>query len=140
MKTDQTPLDDATTTTHSSQPKILVVEDDTLILDMINIKLSAAGFDLRFVTDGSQATAAIKEFLPQVVVLDLMLPGKPGEEIIKDIKTDPTSSATEVIVFTNKNRTENEPILKALGATDYYVKADTDLDDLIKRISELTQQ
>lgn len=66
-----------------------------------------------------------------------MLPNKSGEEILKELAAQSIFSDTKIIVFTNKNREENESHVKELGADEYLVKASTDLDTLVSHINTL---
>jgi len=120
-----------------NKTKVLIVEDDTMIIDMVTHKLTDAGFETKPVIDGGQAIAEATLFDPTVIILDLMLPNKSGEEILKELSEQTIFSNTKVIVFTNKNREENEAHVLELGAHEYLVKASTDLDTLVSHIKQL---
>jgi two-component system response regulator MtrA len=124
---------------NSVKTKIMIVEDDTLIIDMVARKLTEAGFETKPVIDGEQAIAAATLFSPSVIILDLMLPNKSGEDILKELAAQSIFANTKIIVFTNKNREENESHVKDLGADMYLVKASTDLDTLVSHINNLTE-
>jgi|AntRauTorckE6833_2_1112554.scaffolds.fasta_scaffold54124_2 DNA-binding response OmpR family regulator len=126
-----------TSTEGSTKTKVLIVEDDTLIIDMVGRKLTDAGFTTKLVIDGGDAIAEATLFGPDVIILDLMLPNKSGEEILKELSQQSIFSNTKIIVFTNKNREENEAHVKELGADTYLVKASTDLDALVSHIKQL---
>lgn len=118
---------------------VLVVEDDALIIEMINMKLEENNIHTEIAFKGDEALAKIVEFDPDVIVLDLMLPGKSGEEILTEVKQLETTKHIPVIIFTNKSREENESHLLEMGASKYLVKATTDLNDLIKEIEALAK-
>lgn len=118
--------------------KVLMVEDDMMIRDMVNSKLIACGCIPYSADDGEQVIALASQFQPDVIILDLMLPGRSGEEILNDLKNNPELKHIPVIIFTNKSADENESALKEAGAVRYFVKASTELDELVTTIKELS--
>ncbi|RFA08465.1 DNA-binding response regulator [Subtercola boreus] len=99
--------------------RILVVDDDPALAEMIGIVLRAEGFDPIFCADGSEALAAFQEAKPELVLLDLMLPGLDGIEVCAQIRAE---SGTPIIMLTAKSDTMD--VVKGLesGADDYIVK------------------
>jgi two-component system response regulator MtrA len=99
--------------------RILVVDDDTALAEMIGIVLRADGFDPVFCGDGSQALAAFQASRPELVLLDLMLPGKDGIEVCAEIRAE---SGVPIIMLTAKSDTTD--VVRGLesGADDYVVK------------------
>lgn len=99
--------------------RILVVDDDTALAEMIGIVLKAEGFEPVFCADGARALAAFTESKPDLVLLDLMLPGKDGIEVCAEIRAE---SGVPVIMLTAKS--DSTDIVRGLesGADDYVVK------------------
>ncbi|TFC49792.1 response regulator transcription factor [Cryobacterium sp. TMT1-21] len=99
--------------------RILVVDDDTALAEMIGIVLNAEGFDPVFCADGSLALEAFRAAKPDLVLLDLMLPGLDGIEVCSLIRAE---SGTPIIMLTA--RTDTTDVVKGLesGADDYMVK------------------
>lgn len=99
--------------------RILVVDDDTALAEMIGIVLRAEGFDPVFCGDGSQAVEAFRAAKPDLVLLDLMLPGMDGIEVCGRIRDE---SGVPIIMLTAKSDTAD--VVKGLesGADDYVVK------------------
>ncbi|MGI9823168.1 MtrAB system response regulator MtrA [Agromyces sp. Marseille-Q5079] len=99
--------------------RVLVVDDDTALAEMIGIVLRTEGFDPVFCGDGSGALAAFREAKPDLVLLDLMLPGIDGIEVCARIRAE---SGTPIIMLTAKSDTAD--VVKGLesGADDYMVK------------------
>lgn len=122
-----------TTMTEDSH-KILIVEDDMLIIEMVSLKLSDNGYYPEFVINGTEAIEKMRMTEPKLVILDLMLPGMSGEEILAEMKQQVDLKDIPVIVFTNKSKEENEKKMLELGASEYLVKASTDLSTLLHRI------
>ncbi len=98
--------------------KILIVEDDNYINNMIKDALEMAGYDCLQAFSGTEGLLLMKES-PELVILDLMLPGKNGEEVIKQIKGD---SDIPVIVVSAKDSVDSKIELLRLGADDYLTK------------------
>ncbi|MDO9395036.1 MAG: MtrAB system response regulator MtrA [Herbiconiux sp.] len=100
-------------------PRILVVDDDTALAEMIGIVLRAEGFEPTFCADGGEALAAFRDSKPDLVLLDLMLPGLDGIEVCGLIRAE---SGTPIIMLTA--RTDTSDVVKGLesGADDYVVK------------------
>lgn len=103
--------------------KILVVEDDATIRTLLEMALLGAGFkDVKSSARGDEGLDAIKRMKPDLVLLDLMLPGLDGFAIAKRIREMPELAATKIIMLTA--RTQNEDIVRGLscGADDYVTK------------------
>lgn len=100
-------------------PRVLVVDDDTALAEMIGIVLRTEGFEPAFCADGTGALAAFRETKPDLVLLDLMLPGIDGIEVCGRIRAE---SGTPIIMLTAKSDTTD--VVKGLesGADDYMVK------------------
>lgn len=98
---------------------ILVVDDDTALAEMIGIVLRAEGFDLELCADGNEALAKFRKVDPDLVLLDLMLPGKDGIQICTEIRQE---SGVPVIMLTAKG--DATDVVRGLesGADDYVVK------------------
>lgn len=99
--------------------KILVVDDDTALAEMIGIVLRTEGFDPAFCTDGAEALAAFHQERPDLILLDLMLPGVDGIEICAQVRAE---SGVPIIMLTA--RTDTADVVRGLesGADDYIVK------------------
>jgi two-component system response regulator MtrA len=99
--------------------KILVVDDDNALREMVGIVLESEGFEVSFHDAGSGALEAFKSQAPDLVLLDVMLPGKDGIEVCSEIRE---VSGTPIIMLTAK--TESEDVVRGLeaGADDYVVK------------------
>lgn len=119
--------------------KVFVVEDDPLLRNLLSIRLARSSFPSEFNSDGKNVIAAMKQFKPDVVVLDLMLPGISGFDILSQIKEDEKLSMIPVIVFSNRDGQEERRKAKQLGANAFYVKAMTDLSELIEEIESLVK-
>ena len=102
--------------------KIVVIEDEVDILEVINYNLSKEGFDVCSALDGEEGLALIKKEVPNLVLLDLMLPGLDGIEICRKLKTDYSTRSIPIIMVTAKGEESDIVLGLGMGADDYMVK------------------
>jgi len=100
-------------------PKILVIDDDNALREMVGIVLSSAGFTPEYCPDGDLALEKFKQFEPDLVLLDVMLPGKDGIAVCREIRN---ISGTPIIMLTAKTETTDVVLGLEAGADDYIVK------------------
>jgi two-component system, OmpR family, response regulator MtrA len=99
--------------------RVLVIDDDLALAEMLGIVLRGEGFDPVFCADGAQALQAFRDTRPDVVLLDLMLPGMDGVDICRLIRAE---SGTPIVMLTAKNDTVDVVLGLESGADDYIVK------------------
>ena len=118
--------------------KILLVEDDAMVIRMYQRKLEAEGFKLTLAFNGEEGLAALKKEIPDLVLLDIMMPKMNGIEMLKAVKADPALKDIPVIILTNLgDRPEDVQKAKDLGAADYLVKANVSLKELVEKIKTI---
>lgn len=102
--------------------KILIVEDENCLLKLECILLTSKGYDVKGVTGGEEALGVIKDYRPDLVLLDVIMPGMDGFEVCHRIKTDEKTRHIPVIMLTAKRRPQD--IQKGLeaGAVSYITK------------------
>jgi two-component system, OmpR family, response regulator MtrA len=99
--------------------RVLVVDDDSSLAEMLTIVLRNEGFDSRVCSDGDDALKMFREYRPDVVLLDLMLPGTDGIDVCRDIRGE---STVPIVMLTAKNDTVDVVLGLESGADDYIVK------------------
>ena len=99
--------------------RVLVVDDDPALAEMLGIVLRGEGLEPSFVTDGDRALAAFHEFKPDVILLDLMLPGKGGIDVCREIRSE---SGVPIVMLTAKGDTVDVVLGLESGADDYVTK------------------
>jgi two-component system response regulator MtrA len=99
--------------------RVLVVDDDAALAEMLTIVLRQEGFDTLMVTRGDEAMDAFRDYKPDVVLLDLMLPGKDGIDVCKEIRAE---SGVPIVMLTAKGDTVDVVVGLESGADDYVVK------------------
>ncbi|HQQ89600.1 MAG TPA: response regulator transcription factor [Oscillospiraceae bacterium] len=101
---------------------IFCVEDDASIRDIEVYTLKSVGFQAEGFADGTSFFEALKTRMPELVLLDVMLPGEDGTMVLRKLKANPSTSALPVIMATAKSSESNKVMSLDLGADDYLVK------------------
>ena len=105
-----------------SKEKLLVVDDEEDILKLVGYNLSKEGFEVITAATGEEAIKLARSENPDLIILDLMLPGVGGLEVCKTIKSDSNTSRTSVIMLTAKSEESDIVLGLELGADDYITK------------------
>ena len=101
---------------------VLVVDDEPNIALSLEYLMKAQGFDVRVARDGDAAIAALQERLPDVMLLDVMLPKRDGYEICQTVRANPDWQGVRIIMLTARGRVVEQEKGLALGADDYITK------------------
>ena len=104
------------------QQLILIVEDEKDLSDLEQFNLRQAGFDTVAARDGEQALDIVRQRLPDLVLLDLMLPGVPGTEVCRQLKSSPRTKQVPVIMVTARGEEVDRVVGFELGADDFVTK------------------
>ena len=116
---------------------ILVVEDDVQFYTLYGTELQTRGYKVSNVSDGSLAVQAIKDQSPDLVLLDLVLPGRNGLDILREIRSQQEFENLKVVILTNYGGEENVSTALELGATDYVMKYKIVPSELADKIASL---
>ncbi len=101
------------------RPKVLVVDDDAALAEMLSLVLNNEGYSSQIVASGDVAMRSFRDYRPDLVLLDLMLPGKDGIEVCREIRAE---SGVPIVMLTAKNDTVDVVAGLEAGADDYVVK------------------
>ena len=104
------------------KPKILVVDDEEDAVELIDFNLKAAGYEVLRASDGDQALKKARSLMPNLILLDLMLPEMDGLEVCKILRRDPATSAIPILMLTAKSSEIDRVLGLELGADDYVTK------------------
>jgi len=114
--------------------KILVIEDDRSLQNAMVEIINQEGFESESALDGEEGLAKIKTFRPDLILLDIILPKKDGFEVLSEIKKDEALKNIPVLILTNLEEVDNVQKALDLGATNYMVKSDFSLKDVVEKI------
>jgi len=127
------------TTSAMGGVRILVIEDDQFLRDLLKTKLNKEGFSVETAIDGPEGLEKILKEKPDLILLDIILPGIDGFEILKkirkDVKTDIASMPT--ILLSNLGQEADVEKGRALGADDYLIKSNFTIDEIIAKIHKV---
>lgn len=119
--------------------KILLVEDDQFLSVLLKNRLQQEGFEVVGVSNGDDALKNLKESKFDLILMDIILPAKSGFEAMEAITASPQYGKTPIIIISNLGQESDIVRGKELGAVDYLVKAQTPIDDLVKRIKDFLE-
>ncbi|KKU54736.1 MAG: Two component transcriptional regulator, winged helix family [Parcubacteria group bacterium GW2011_GWA1_47_11] len=117
--------------------KVMWVEDDSFLSDIIARKLSAEKCLLVHTKDAEEALPLVGTEMPDVIMLDVLLPGMNGFELLTKLKSDPKTKSIPVILLSNLGQESDVEKGKSLGADRFLVKATLKLDEVIGQIKEV---
>jgi len=120
--------------------KIVFIEDERTLQKMLGEALEAAGFSVASANDGETGLALVLQEMPDLVLLDLILPKMDGFSVLQTLKGDEKTKDIPVMVLTNLETAEDVEKVITLGATTYLVKANYDLPDIVTKVQEVLKQ
>ena len=118
---------------------LLVIEDEEFLVKAYKTILEQEDIDVLVARNGDEAIAFLERDPPDLVLLDLMLPGMDGFEVLQALRANEHWKQVPVIVTTNLGQAKDLERTKQLGATDYWVKADTTMDEIIEKVKQYLQ-
>jgi two-component system alkaline phosphatase synthesis response regulator PhoP len=113
---------------------ILLIEDDKLMIKLYVGKLNDEGFEVLTAENGLDGLEMAKKNKPDLILLDILMPGLRGDSVLEELKKDPILKSTPVIMLTNLDKEELASRFK--GANDFLIKAQNDPSDVIKIVKK----
>lgn len=119
--------------------KILIVEDDKFLRDLIVRKIKDEGYEVDYAIEGEEALKKIKEGIPSLVLLDLILPGIDGFEVLKQMRDDTSGKIKKIPVIILSNLGQRDDVEKgiSLGAADFLIKAHFTPGEIVEKIKSI---
>ncbi len=114
--------------------KLLIVEDNESLASVMSDTFNDEGFDVKTAADGEEGLELAKEYKPDVILLDVLMPKMDGLEMLKQLRAEEGGDKILVIALTNSDNSEHVLELMNLGVNDYLTKSDWELDDLVKKV------
>lgn len=114
--------------------KILVIEDEATLQKALVEVLEQTGYDVLSALDGEKGFELATNDIPDLILLDIILPKMDGFEVLKGLKANPKTENIPVIILTNLGDVSSVQQALELGANSYLVKADFHLDDVIQKV------
>ena len=123
-----------------SKVKILIVEDEEILLTALSEELMQQGFNVVGAKDGVEGVEATEKEKPDLILLDLVMPRLDGIGALKQIKERPDIKDIPVVILTNLSDYDKISDALSLGAMDYLVKANYRLEDLVNKIKTVLER
>jgi len=120
-----------------AKTKILLAEDEEMISMAFHYGLTYLGYDVTVAVDGLETLAKLDEITPDILLLDMIMPNMNGLETLEALRQKPAYKQLPVIMLTNLSQPSDMTTAYELGATDYLIKSDITLDELVKRVEEI---
>ncbi|MEK9130076.1 MAG: response regulator [Patescibacteria group bacterium] len=117
--------------------KILIVEDDLFLRRLCEKKLNKEGFEVFLAEDGEEGIQQAKKNIPDLILLDIILPKIDGFDVLKTLKEDKSTNPIPVILLSNLGQKEDIDKGLALGAKDYLIKAHFSPQEIVDKINEI---
>jgi CheY-like chemotaxis protein len=114
-----------TVTEGTATARLLLVDDDAALAEMYALQLTASGFDVITAHSGAEALRIVNVSVPDLICLDLGLPGMGGLEVLERLRDEPDTADVPVVILTNFSEPDMVERGRRLGAQDYLIKVDT---------------
>jgi DNA-binding response OmpR family regulator len=118
------------------QHTILVVDDDPNVRELLRVNLAAQGYDIDTAANGTEALLAIERCVPQLIILDVMMPEMDGWEVCKQVR-DRYQDSVRIIMLTAKDTARDKIIGKDILKADDYLTKPFDIDELLATVHRL---
>ena len=117
--------------------KILLIEDEEILIDLLEKKLIQEGYDVVVAEDGEKGLEKMRQSIPDLILLDIVMPKKDGMEVLEEMNKDEKLKAIPVIVISNSGQPVEIERIKRLGARDWLVKTEFDPQEVINKIENI---
>ena len=117
-----------------SKLKILLIEDDAFMVDLLSKELVSLGYQIEVAKTGLEGVDKFFNFKPKLVLLDILLPDQNGFDVLRQIRRNPEGREAKVLILSNLDSQPDLEEAKRLGAVDYLVKANFSLTDIVAKI------
>ncbi len=117
--------------------KILLVEDDINLRDIYSARMQAEGYQTITASDGEEALATAVRELPDLVILDIMMPKISGFDVLDILRSTPETKATKIVLMTALSQDTDKKRGESLGANKYLIKSQVTLEDVVKTVHEM---
>lgn len=117
--------------------KLMLVEDDAILVEMYQAKFELEGHEVTVATNGEECLELLENYQPDLILLDILMPKLNGFHVLKEIKKQPNLRNIPVILLTNLGEAEvdmNRELASALGVSDYLIKSHHTPDEVVEKV------
>jgi CheY-like chemotaxis protein len=119
--------------------RVLLVEDDRFLRRACEVSLRQRGFVVTTAADGEEALRKVRAEVPDLILLDLLMPKMTGTEVLKALRAEEATREIRVLILSNSSREQDVEEIKTLGVSGYFVKADLSLQELGDMVARLLE-
>jgi CheY-like chemotaxis protein len=123
----------------TARRRVLLIEDDRFLRRAGEASLRQRGFAVTVAADGQEGLAKVREEIPDLILLDLLMPKVSGLEVLRTLRAEEKTRSIPVLILSNSSREQDLQEIKELGVTDYLVKANLSLQELGDRVARLLE-
>ncbi len=116
--------------------KILLVEDDSFILDIYGNQLKKEGYAVDIANDGEMALEKLQNSVPDLLLLDIGLPGIDGWEVLKRLRRDPRTQDLKVVIISNNDKEDGADHIEHLKVLKYFLKIETPAEEIVQFVNK----
>lgn len=120
-----------------SQKKVLIIEDNEAIARSVAYTLKGAGFEVLVANEGMDGIALAGTDCPDIILLDTIMPNYSGYDVLKKLKSNPSTTDIPVAIFSNLDRAEDEKLMRELGAQYFFSKSDMDGQKVAAKLTQI---
>jgi two-component system alkaline phosphatase synthesis response regulator PhoP len=117
--------------------KVLIIEDDLLVAKMYQKVLASDKIDSEIAIGGEKGLEKVDKYKPDLILLDIMMPQPDGIQVLAQLKKNPETKDIPVVIQTNLSGKFDADLARSKGAIDFWIKNETDLKDVGKKIKEI---
>ena len=116
--------------------KIIIIEDEKILLDLLKDKLVKEGYEVIVALDGQTGLAKIKQEKPDLILLDMVMPKMGGFEVMRELNKDENLAKIPVIIISNSGQPVELEKAKKLGAKDWLIKTEFDPKEVVNKVNK----
>ncbi len=120
----------------SIRKKILLIEDEEIMIDLLQRKLEKEGYEVKLARDGEEGLEKIRQEMPDLVLLDIVMPKVGGLEVMEEISKDQELKKKPVIIISNSGQPVELERVKELGARDWLIKTEFDPQEVLDKVKQ----
>jgi DNA-binding response OmpR family regulator len=118
----------------------LIIEDEEVLLRLLQKKLIQEGYEVKIAEDGEKGLAEMREFKPDLILLDIIMSKVGGFEVMEEMNKDPELKNISIIIISNSGQPIELSRAKELGARDWLIKAEFDPEEVVQKVKLLIGQ
>ncbi len=114
--------------------KILIIEDEDILLELLEKRLIQEGYDVTIARDGVQGLEKVRQEIPDLILLDVVMPRMGGFEVMKELQKDDKFSNIPIVIISNSGQPVEIDLAQKLGARDWLIKTDFEPQEVIDKV------